>query len=88
MLIDTPGFGYLAQENVAEKMMSYLHNALTFVFVVNVAIPDGIQGNKVLIFKIVLLVNLYDVIQSCFKYARKKHNVMIVDTPGVRYLTR
>lgn len=49
MIIDTPGSGYLEQEYVTEKMMSYLSNALAFVFVVNVANAGGFQRDMVLI---------------------------------------
>lgn len=54
MIIDTPGFGYMEQGYITEKMMSYLPNALAFVFVVDVANAGGIQEDRVFIFKIVL----------------------------------
>lgn len=47
MIIDTPGFGDSQQKYVTEKMMSYLPNALAFVFVVNVAHAGGLQDDRV-----------------------------------------
>lgn len=51
MIIDTPDFGDLEQKYVTEKMMSYLSNALAFVFVVNVANAGGLQDDMVLIMR-------------------------------------
>lgn len=48
MIVDTPGIGDHQQKEVAEKMMSYLPNALAFVFVVNVSNAGGIQDDRVL----------------------------------------
>lgn len=49
MIIDTPGFGDFEQKHVTEEMMSYLTNALAFVFVVNVA--GGLHDDRVSIMK-------------------------------------
>lgn len=57
MIVDTPGFGDRKQKEVAEKMMSYLPNALAFVFVVNVSNAGGIQDDRVLI-----LANQFDAV--------------------------
>lgn len=47
MIVDTPGFGDQEQQGVAEKMMSYLPNALAFIFVLNVSNAGGIQDDRV-----------------------------------------
>lgn len=50
IIVDTPGCADREdkeQEYVAKKMMSYLPNALAFIFVVNVANAGGIQGDRV-----------------------------------------
>lgn len=52
MIIDTPGFGDSQQKYVTEKMMSYLPNALAFVFVVNVAHAGGLQDDMVSIMRL------------------------------------
>lgn len=42
MIVDTPGFGYLEHNDVAEKMKPYLQKAVAFVVVVNAGGPkDG-----------------------------------------------
>lgn len=51
MIVDTPGFGDEKEEkenDVEEKMRSYLPNALAFVFVVNVSNAGGLQTDRVL----------------------------------------
>lgn len=48
MIVDTPGCGDLEREKVADMMMSYLPNALAFIFVVNVSNAGGIQDDRVL----------------------------------------
>lgn len=48
IIVDTPGCGDKEQTNVAEKTMSYLPNALAFVFVLNVANAGGIQDDRIL----------------------------------------
>lgn len=48
-IVDTPGTGDFAQEEVAKKMRSYLPNALAFVFVVNVPNAGGLQDDRVYI---------------------------------------
>uniref|UniRef100_A0A8W8NQB9 Dynamin N-terminal domain-containing protein n=1 Tax=Magallana gigas TaxID=29159 RepID=A0A8W8NQB9_MAGGI len=48
MIVDTPGFGDQEQQGVAEKMMSYLPNALAFIFVLNVSNAGGIQDDRIL----------------------------------------
>lgn len=47
MIVDTPGVGDQEQQVVAEKMMSYLPNALAFIFVINVSNAGGIQDDRV-----------------------------------------
>lgn len=47
-IVDTPGIGDSDQQEVAEKMMNYLPNALVFVFVINVAAAGGLQKDRVL----------------------------------------
>lgn len=54
MIVDTPGFGDEKKEkenDVEEKMRSYLPNALAFVFVVNVSNAGGLQTDRVLCVK-------------------------------------
>lgn len=48
MIVDTPGFGDQEQQVVAEKMMSYLPNALAFIFVINVSNAGGIQDDRII----------------------------------------
>lgn len=51
MIVDTPGFGDEKEEkenDVEEKMRSYLPNALAFVFVVNVSNAGGLQTDRLL----------------------------------------
>lgn len=47
IIVDTPGFGDQEQKDVADKMLSYLPNALSFVFVLNVSNAGGIQDDRV-----------------------------------------
>lgn len=47
MIVDTPGCGDLEQKEVSDMMMSYLPNALAFVFVLNVSNAGGIQDDRV-----------------------------------------
>lgn len=49
IIVDTPGTGDFAQEEVAKKMKSYIPNALAFVFVVNVPNAGGLQDDRVCI---------------------------------------
>lgn len=49
MIVDTPGVGDIDQNEVAEKMMDYLPNALAFVFVINVSAAGGLQKDRVFI---------------------------------------
>lgn len=48
MIVDTPGFGDEKENDVEDKMRSYLPNALAFVFVVNVSNAGGLQTDRVL----------------------------------------
>lgn len=51
MIVDTPGFENkedAKEKDVVDKMMSYLPNALAFVFVLNVANAGGLQTDRVL----------------------------------------
>lgn len=59
IIVDTPGCGDKEQTNVAEKTMSYLPNALAFVFVLNVANAGGIQDDRVFDRDFCLVCNLY-----------------------------
>lgn len=47
IIVDTPGYGDKEQQKVADRMMSYLPNALAFVFVLNVPNAGGIQDDRV-----------------------------------------
>lgn len=47
MIVDTPGCGDMEQKEVADEMMSYLPNALAFVFVINVSNAGGLQDDRV-----------------------------------------
>lgn len=47
MIVDTPGCGDMGQKEVSDMMMSYLPNALAFVFVLNVSNAGGIQDDRV-----------------------------------------
>lgn len=47
VIVDTPGIGDTDQNEVANKMMAYLPNALAFVFVINVAATGGVQKDRV-----------------------------------------
>lgn len=49
-IVDTPGIGDQNQEEVAQKMMGYLHKADAIVFVLNVANAGGIQEDRVFIY--------------------------------------
>lgn len=46
VIVDTPGIGDTDQNEVANKMMAYLPNALAFVFVINVAATGGVQKDR------------------------------------------
>lgn len=46
MIVDTPGIG--GSEEATEKTNDYLPNALSFVFVINVANAGGMQKDRVL----------------------------------------
>lgn len=48
IIVDTPGCGDLEQQEAAEMMMSYLPNALAFIFVVNVSNAGGLQQDRLL----------------------------------------
>lgn len=48
IIVDTPGCGDKEQKEVADKMMSYLPNALAFVFVINVSNAGGLQDDRIL----------------------------------------
>ncbi|XP_065941981.1 bacterial dynamin-like protein [Magallana gigas] len=48
MIVDTPGCGDMGQKEVSDMMMSYLPNALAFVFVLNVSNAGGIQDDRLL----------------------------------------
>ena len=45
MIVDTPGIG--GSEEATQKLMEYLPNALSFVFVINVASAGGMQKDRV-----------------------------------------
>lgn len=47
MIVDTPGCGDMERKEVADKMMSFLPNALAFVFVINVSNAGGLQNDRV-----------------------------------------
>ena len=47
ILVDTPGIGGAGE--VSHKMLDYLPNALSFVFVINVASAGGMQRDRVYI---------------------------------------
>lgn len=47
MIVDTPGCGDMGQKEVSDMMMSYLPNALAFVFVLDVSNAGGIQDDRV-----------------------------------------
>lgn len=59
IIIDTPDFGDLEQKHVAEKMMTYLPNALAFVFVINAANTGGLQEHRVLIIRCIYIKYIY-----------------------------
>ncbi|XP_062581662.1 mitofusin-1-like [Saccostrea cucullata] len=48
IIVDTPGKGDTGQDDVAEKMMKYLPNAVAFIFVVNVSSAGGFQDDRLL----------------------------------------
>lgn len=48
IIVDTPGCGDKTQQKVADRMMSYLPNALAFVFVLNVPNSGGIQDDRLI----------------------------------------
>lgn len=48
IIVDTPGFGDQEHKDVADKMMSYLPNALSFVFVLNVSNAGGMQDDRLI----------------------------------------
>lgn len=48
IIVDTPGVGDLEQKEVADRMLSYLPNALAFVFVANVSNAGGLQDDRLL----------------------------------------
>ena len=45
MIVDTPGIG--GSEEATQKLMNYLPNALSFIFVINVANAGGMQKDRV-----------------------------------------
>ena len=45
MIVDTPGIG--GSDEADQKVIEYLPNALSFVFVVNVANAGGMQKGRV-----------------------------------------
>lgn len=45
ILVDTPGIG--ANEEITQKLKEYLPNAVSFVFVINVANAGGMQKDRV-----------------------------------------
>lgn len=48
IIVDTPGCGDKEQQKNADRMMSYLPNALAFVFVLNVPNAGGIQDDRLI----------------------------------------
>ncbi|XP_061165684.1 dynamin-like protein 2 [Saccostrea echinata] len=48
IIVDTPGKGDTGQDDVANKMMEYLPNAVAFIFVVNVSTAGGFQDDRLL----------------------------------------
>lgn len=46
ILVDTPGIG--GSGKVTQKLMEYLPNALSFIFVINVASAGGMQSDRVI----------------------------------------
>lgn len=46
VIVDTPGVGDIDQNEVVERMMDYLPNALAFVFVINVPAAGGLQRDR------------------------------------------
>ena len=53
--MDTPGIGVAGE--VSQKLMDYLPNALSFVFVINVANAGGMQRDRVYNIYFSLLLN-------------------------------
>lgn len=53
--MDTPGIGIAGE--VSQKLMDYLPNALSFVFVINVANAGGMQRDRVYNIYFSLLLN-------------------------------
>lgn len=47
VLVDTPGIG--GSGEVTEKLMEYLPNAVSFIFVINVGSAGGMQNDRVCI---------------------------------------
>lgn len=45
IIVDTPGIG--GSGNVSEKLMEYLPNALSFIFVINAGSAGGMQNDRV-----------------------------------------
>lgn len=46
ILVDTPGIG--GSGKVTQKLMEYLPNAVSFIFVINVASAGGMQSDRVI----------------------------------------
>lgn len=45
ILVDTPGIG--GSGEVTQKLMDYLPNAVSFIFVINVGSAGGMQNDRV-----------------------------------------
>lgn len=48
ILVDTPGIG--GSGKVTQKLMEYLPNAVSFIFVINVGSAGGMQSDRVIIY--------------------------------------
>lgn len=46
IIVDTPGIG--GSGNVTDKLMDYLPNALSFIFVINAGSAGGMQNDRVI----------------------------------------
>ena len=57
IIVDTPGISDQTHEEEAGMMLNYVPNALTVVFVLNVANAGGMQADRVII-KFILLISI------------------------------
>ena len=59
--MDTPGIG--GSGEVTQKLMEYIPNAVSFIFVINVSSAGGMQRDRVTLF--ILLLHIYNFLFSC-----------------------